>query len=118
MLKPFQIKDLHTSSSPAPEEGVSTSTGPLREERQSYDIAGDALGQSRTQQGGQSQSYPHGVVRLSATEYDDLASNHPTARLTYIDDDDGELITVCHTKKPSIPSVLTSLLGRLLRRTL
>ncbi|KAJ5188794.1 Nucleotide-binding alpha-beta plait [Penicillium cf. griseofulvum] len=36
-----------------------------------------------------------GVVQISATDYDDLASNHPRARLTYLDDDDDdETITV------------------------
>ncbi|OQE95456.1 hypothetical protein PENNAL_c0002G06255 [Penicillium nalgiovense] len=36
-----------------------------------------------------------GVVQISATDYDDLASNHPRARLTYVDDDDDdETITV------------------------
>jgi hypothetical protein len=36
-----------------------------------------------------------GVVQISATDYDDLASNHPRARLTYMDDDDDdETITV------------------------
>lgn len=38
---------------------------------------------------------PAGVVQISATDYDDLASNHPRARLTYMDDDDDdEIITV------------------------
>ncbi|KAJ5507874.1 hypothetical protein N7527_010017 [Penicillium freii] len=38
---------------------------------------------------------PTGVVQISATDYDDLASNHPRARLTYMDDDDDdETITV------------------------
>lgn len=39
---------------------------------------------------------PAGVVQISATDYDDLASNHPRARLTYMDDDDDddETITV------------------------
>ncbi|KAJ5943971.1 hypothetical protein N7516_004139 [Penicillium verrucosum] len=37
-----------------------------------------------------------GVVQISATDYDDLASTHPRARLTYMDDDDDddETITV------------------------
>ncbi|KAJ5835139.1 Nucleotide-binding alpha-beta plait [Penicillium robsamsonii] len=35
-----------------------------------------------------------GVVQISATDYDDLASKHPRARLTYMDDDDDETITV------------------------
>ncbi|KAJ5805413.1 uncharacterized protein N7503_003015 [Penicillium pulvis] len=33
-------------------------------------------------------------VQISASDYDDLASNHPRARLTYLDDDDGDQITV------------------------
>ncbi|KAJ5960560.1 uncharacterized protein N7479_007710 [Penicillium vulpinum] len=46
----------------------------------------DQLADSRT---------PSGVVQISATDYDDLASNHPRARLTYTDeDDDDETITV------------------------
>ena len=36
----------------------------------------------------------HGVVQLSAIDYDDLVSNHPRAMLTYLDDDDGDQITV------------------------
>lgn len=35
-----------------------------------------------------------GVVQVSASQYEEIASNHPRARLTYADDDDGELITV------------------------
>lgn len=32
----------------------------------------------------------HGLVQISAADYDDIASNHPRARLTYLDDDDGD----------------------------
>ncbi|KAJ5735180.1 uncharacterized protein N7483_000305 [Penicillium malachiteum] len=39
-------------------------------------------------------SSSQGVVQLSSSDYDDLASTHPRARLTYIDDDDGDQITV------------------------
>ncbi|OQE28379.1 hypothetical protein PENSTE_c003G07005 [Penicillium steckii] len=35
-----------------------------------------------------------GVVHISAIDYDDLASNHPRARLSYLDDDDGDKIEV------------------------
>ncbi|KAJ5211835.1 uncharacterized protein N7498_003481 [Penicillium cinerascens] len=35
-----------------------------------------------------------GVVQISATDYDDIASNYPRARLTYMDYDDGDQITV------------------------
>ena len=30
---------------------------------------------------------PSGVVQISSTDYDDLATTHPRARLTYIDED-------------------------------
>lgn len=92
MLKPFQISDLYASSSQA--QGVPTSPGRLPEPHQSYDPPSDVDGQSRSHPVGESHPRPHGIVRLSATAYDDLASNYPRARLTYIDDDDGELITV------------------------
>ncbi|KAJ5629058.1 hypothetical protein N7490_011286 [Penicillium lividum] len=54
--------------------------------------------QIRDQQGSPSSSPvqssgPRGV-RISASDYDDLASHHPRARLTYLDDDDGDQITV------------------------
>ncbi|KAJ5888492.1 hypothetical protein N7495_008533 [Penicillium taxi] len=39
-------------------------------------------------------SRAHGVFQISASDYDDIASNHPRARLTYMDEDDGDQITV------------------------
>lgn len=41
-----------------------------------------------------------GTVQISSTDYDDIATNHPRARLTYLDDDDedGDKITVTSTK--------------------
>ncbi|GLI80995.1 hypothetical protein PoHVEF18_009363 [Penicillium ochrochloron] len=35
-----------------------------------------------------------GVVQVSAADYDDIALNHPRARLTYLDEDDGDQIMV------------------------
>ncbi|OOQ81634.1 hypothetical protein PEBR_42167 [Penicillium brasilianum] len=64
MLKPFQIRNLRESSS-----------GYLE----------DVLLQPPS---------PHGVVRVSAIDYDDIVLNHPRARLTYLDEDDGDQITV------------------------
>lgn len=61
MLKPFQIRNLH----------VSSTTG--------YKEHSDRR---------------HGVIQLSVVDYDDLASSHPRARLTYLDDDDGDEVTV------------------------
>ncbi|KAJ5308152.1 hypothetical protein N7476_008808 [Penicillium atrosanguineum] len=63
MLKPFQIRDLHVSSSPA--HGVNSDL-----------------------------PVSHGVVQISAADYDDIASSHPRARLAYIDYEDDEQITV------------------------
>lgn len=47
-------------------------------------------------------------VQISASDYDDLASNHPRARLTYLDDDDGDQITVGPT--PKVSSCIMSLI--------
>lgn len=37
-----------------------------------------------------------GTMQISSTDYDEIASQHPRARLTYLDDDDtdGDKITV------------------------
>lgn len=43
-----------------------------------------------------------GVVQISATDYDDIASNYPRARLTYMDYDDGDQITVSIYPKYSL----------------
>ncbi|KAI9043763.1 asparaginyl-tRNA synthetase Slm5 [Aspergillus affinis] len=73
MLKPFQIRDLHRCPSSSQDNGEPSS-----------DILQDIP------------PSPHrpGIVAISASQYNDIASSHPHARLTYIDDDDGELITV------------------------
>lgn len=71
MLKPFQVRDLHVSSSP--DHGVNSDT-----------------------------PVSHGVVQISAADYDDIATNHPRARLTYIDYDDDEQITVSIHRKPCL----------------
>lgn len=36
----------------------------------------------------------HGIVQVSAPEYDATISTHPEAKLKYMDEDDGEVITV------------------------
>ncbi|OJD26019.1 hypothetical protein ACJ73_02601 [Blastomyces percursus] len=41
-----------------------------------------------------SPTYRHGVVRVSAEEYDDTIAANSLAKLTYIDEDDGDTITV------------------------
>ncbi|RHZ44528.1 uncharacterized protein CDV56_103784 [Aspergillus thermomutatus] len=74
MLKPFQIRDLH--GSPTQEDAYNSL---------------DCLPQG---QNGHNFSRRSGIVQLSASDYDEIASSHPRARLTYVDDDDGEIITV------------------------
>ncbi|OGM45750.1 RNA binding protein [Aspergillus bombycis] len=76
MLKPFQIRDLHRSSS------------------QDNLAASQNLDHAVVEDRSTLQSHHQGIVRLSATEYDEITTNHPRARLTYVDDDDDELITV------------------------
>lgn len=61
MLNPFQIRELHGSSS--------------RDQEEPSDR-------------------PNGAVQISAVDYDHLASTHPRARLSYLDDDDGDKIEV------------------------
>ncbi|PKX91978.1 RNA recognition motif domain-containing protein [Aspergillus novofumigatus IBT 16806] len=74
MLKPFQIRDLH--GSPTQEDAYN-----------SLDCLppGDH---------GHSTCRRSGIVQLSASDYDEIALSHPRARLTYVDDDDQEIITV------------------------
>ncbi|KAF7171608.1 hypothetical protein CNMCM5623_003959 [Aspergillus felis] len=74
MLKPFQIRDLH--GSPTQEDAYSSL---------------DCLPQGHD---GHNTSRRSGIVQLSASDYDEIALSHPRARLTYVDDDDGEIITV------------------------
>lgn len=74
MLKPFKIRDLHAS--PTQEDGKN----PL-----------NCFPQSDH---GHSTCRRSGVVQLSASDYDEVALSHPRARLTYVDDDDGDIITV------------------------
>ena len=47
-----------------------------------------------------------GIVQLGAAEYDSLAKE-PEARLTYVDDDDGEIITVSLETCSALTSLLT-----------
>jgi hypothetical protein len=76
MLKPFQIRDLH--SYPVEDNLYDSSTESV--------ISGSNADDKRYKR--------HGIIHLSAPEYDEIALNHPNAMLTYLDDDDGDIITV------------------------
>lgn len=67
MLKPFRIKDL------------------LHDEEDLYSA-------SPTDQ--TPNDLRDAVVQITATQYDNTVTNNPAARLSYVDEDDGEHITV------------------------
>ena len=96
MLKPFQIRDLH---GPQPQEDSTESTNNSAQTVIDH--------QARPSQSGKR----HGTVQLSSSDYDEIASTHPRARLTYPDDDDGEVITVSLLKSPCLSGSLLTLLG-------
>ncbi|KAL3482389.1 hypothetical protein BJX99DRAFT_216959 [Aspergillus californicus] len=77
MLKPFLIRDLHND--PLSENIVDDSESDLY---------------NATDVGSVTPQQRHGRVELSAADYDEIAYIHPQARLSYLDEDDGETITV------------------------
>lgn len=81
MLNAFQIRDLHRSQTQENLSGSAISVG-------------DGLAPSTTDHNDENQINRHGTVQISSSDYDEIASTHPRARLTYVDDDDGEVITV------------------------
>lgn len=89
MFKPFQIRDLHV---PQRQENSTGSTLSADNLRQAATIDHDIENKSRVQS--KRSEHSPGTVKLSSSEYDEIASTHPRARLTYVDDDDGEVITV------------------------
>lgn len=76
VLKPFQIRNLHAY--PA--------------EANLYDSSTESVLSSSPAD--ETQTKPSGLIQLSAGEYDKIIGDHPNGTLTYIDDDDGDLITV------------------------
>ncbi|KAL3438372.1 hypothetical protein BDV09DRAFT_192264 [Aspergillus tetrazonus] len=76
MLKPFLIRDLH-------------------EDPYSQDIVEDTASDLyNATDAGVSPQRPHGLVQITRADYDEIAYLHPQARLSYLDDDDGDIITV------------------------
>lgn len=95
MLEPFQIRDLH---GPRPQE----------DSNESLKNFAQTVIDHQTQP---SRSGKHGIVQLSSFDYDEIASTHPRARLTYPDDDDGEVITVSLLESLFPLNLLLTLLG-------
>ena len=78
MLPPFRICQLRASDNPAgPDVGDDFTSSPVPYE----ELA---------------------VIRISSTEYDSVIQQHPDAALTYMDEDDGEIITVSLTMQASL----------------
>ncbi|KAL2014110.1 hypothetical protein VTN00DRAFT_1635 [Thermoascus crustaceus] len=90
MLKPFQIRDLH---SPPPEKNASDSVSASNASSEPQALPTAIYDCDRVKSPVHS-SRRHGIVQLSAPQYDEIVSSHPRARLMYMDDDDGEIITV------------------------
>lgn len=86
MLKPFQIRSVYKHGS---WDRETLSSQQLQGLEDNHDTAQGLAHPVRYSQFGLNKT-----VQLSAAQYDDLAENHPPARLTYNDDDDGEIITV------------------------
>ncbi|KAL5042868.1 hypothetical protein BDW71DRAFT_132347 [Aspergillus fruticulosus] len=76
MLKPFLIRDLHED--PNPQDIIEDTASDL------YNATDVSIGPQRR----------HGLVQIAAADYDEIAYIHPLARLSYLDDDDGDIITV------------------------
>ncbi|KAL4747293.1 hypothetical protein BDW72DRAFT_183037 [Aspergillus terricola var. indicus] len=76
MLKPFLIRDLHED--PYPQDIIEDTASDL------YNATDVGVGPQQ----------PHGLVQIAAADYDQIAYIHPQARLFYLDDDDGDIITV------------------------
>ncbi|KAL4908054.1 hypothetical protein BDW74DRAFT_148512 [Aspergillus multicolor] len=76
MLKPFLIRDFHEDS---PSNDVIEDTA-----SDLYNATDVSVGPQRRD----------GLVQLAAADYDEIAYIHPQARLSYLDDDDGDIITV------------------------
>lgn len=88
MLKPFQVKDLHRSEL---QQNSAEPTASLK--RPSIDDGSDEY-QTNIQSQPSHSRCRNGTVQLSSSDYDEIATTHPRARLTYVDDEDGEVITV------------------------
>lgn len=76
MLKPFQIRNLHLY--PAEENLYDSSTESV--------VSSSHVDETHCRRSG--------LIHLTAPEYDNILRDHPNAGLTYIDDDDGDIVTV------------------------
>jgi hypothetical protein len=89
MLKPFRVKGLNGSPTTDDINDRTANNVPVAPLSL---VANDGTVKSRTPRSG--------VVHLSAPQYDEIVTTHPKAALTYMDEDDGEVVAV------SLPTVI------------
>jgi hypothetical protein len=104
MLKPFRIRNL-LDSSPEPElasPSVNHGAHGTEQARTTLDIERGLVEDIVYCRANGKIIFPRpeaprdGIVQVSAGEYDKTISSHPQSKLSYMDNDDGELITVSH----------------------
>lgn len=102
-MKPFQIRDLHgpvpppdsshppgcDSSQDSRPDGGSDTTELYKLD---HGEGPEELSTSNTSYG---TSRP-GIIQMTAHEYDEAVTGYPQNSLMYMDDDDGETVTVCY----------------------
>lgn len=98
MLKPFQIRNLHLY--PAEENLYDSSTESV--------VSSSHVDETHCRRSD--------LIHLTAPEYDDILRDHPNAGLTYIDDDDGDIVTVSTYVLTAIHRVYLHSLGWVLVR--
>lgn len=89
MLQPFKVRDLASQTANANLHAVASAERTSQDTAAKYTEIGTTHDVRRDER--------HGVVVLSASEYDHIISTHPRAALMYMDPDDGETITVSTT---------------------
>lgn len=102
-MKPFRIRDLYgpvlPSDSPHSRSAYDSSQGPRpdggNDTAELYKLEhGIDSRASRAGDAPYETSRP-GIIQMTAREYDEAITSSPHSSLMYVDDDDGETITVC-----------------------
>ncbi|KAK2763755.1 hypothetical protein FQN54_009372 [Arachnomyces sp. PD_36] len=106
MLKPFQIRDLYDPSvQPDSALPIDSNQGSISSESNhtsGWDKLESQASNDYTTQGPQGLNASNnslgesgrGIIQISAHEYDETVARHPQNSLMYMDDDDGETVTV------------------------
>ena len=97
MLKPFQIRDLYDPSL-QPDSNLDGKNAEQQSDLSLSDewdkFQGDGKGVNDKQASATHSSSDTQNIQILAREYDEIISSHPQSSLMYMDDDDGETVTV------------------------